>query len=133
MPIANAYNPNPLSVDKLLRQRQAQSDLAGERVLTPKAPVAPQNPLLRVQTPDYEDKSLLRKVGEDAAMLAYAIPVGIAQAVTHPIEFGKQAPGAIKQSLVDAVDPNYYKAHPLLGIVNLAGFVALGDTGFNQT
>lgn len=127
MPIANAYNPNPQSVDKILRQRQTQSDLTSERVLTPTPPPATEpkkNFLLDVQTPDYEDKSFLRKVGEDAAMLAYAIPVGLAQAVTHPIEFAKQAPGAIKQSIKDAADADYYKAHPLLGIVNLAGFVA---------
>lgn len=125
MPIANAYNPNPSTVDSILKKRQAQGDLMREQGLIQEAP-KPENPrFLGVEiTPDSEDKTFLRKVGEDAAMLAYSIPVGLAQAVTNPVEFVKQVPGAVVQSVKDAVDPDYYKAHPLLGVVNLAGFVA---------
>ena len=92
------------------------------------APQAPQNPKFFgvEQTPDYENKTFRRKVGEDAAMLAYAIPVGLAKVatglVTKPIQTGKELVGALGQSVKDAVDPDYYKAHPLLSIVNLAGF-----------
>ncbi len=133
MPIANAYNPNPTTVDGLLRQRQTRVDLGREQgLITEPEPVvkAPENPrFLGVeQTPDYEDKSFLRKVGEDAALLAYSIPVGLARVatgvVTNPIETVKELGGAFVQSVKDAVDPEYYKAHPLLGVVNLAGFVA---------
>lgn len=98
-------------------------------------PEVPQNQkVLGVEiTPEYEGKSFLRKVGEDAAMLTYAVPIGLAQAVTHPIKFVKSAimseegdvtRGALGQSVRDAVDPEYYKAHPLLGIINLVGFIA---------
>lgn len=128
MPIANAYNPNPSTVDSLLRQRQTRVDLGREAGTIPAAePVKPQEPVKFFgveQTPDYEDKGFGRKVLEDAALLSYAIPVGLAQVATHPIQFLKEAPGAIKQSVKDVVDPDYYKAHPLLGVVNLAGFVA---------
>ena len=126
--IANPYNPNPSTVDSLLRNRQTRVDLGREQGLIPEAePVKPQEnqKFFGVeQTPDYKDKSFLRKIGEDAALLSYAIPVGLAQIVTHPIKFLKEAPGAIKQSVKDVVDPNYYKAHPLLGVVNLVGFAA---------
>lgn len=126
MPIANAYNPTPRRVDDILKRRQADYDLGREQGLIQETPqVTPENPRFFgiEMTPDSEDKSFLRKVGEDAAMLAYAIPTGVAMAVTHPIDFLKAAPGAVVQSVRDAVDPEYYKAHPLLGIVNLAGFV----------
>ena len=133
MPIANTYNPNPSSVDSLLRQRQTRADLQREQGLMPEAeptPQAPQNPKFFgvEQTPDYENKPFTRKVGEDAAMLAYAIPVGLAKVatglVTSPIKTGKELVGALGQSVKDAVDPDYYKAHPLLGLVNLVGFAA---------
>lgn len=134
MPIANAYNPNPSTVDSILKKRQQQYD-SGIQSGAIEPPKPQENPrFLGVEmTPDSPDKSFLRKVGEDAAMLAYAIPVGLTQAVTHPISFVKNAimdesgditRGALGQSVRDAVDPDYYKAHPLLGIVNLAGFVA---------
>lgn len=134
MAIANAYNPNPSTVDSILKKRQAQGDLMREQGLI-KDPEPVENPrFLGVEmTPDSPDKTFLRKVGEDAAMLAYAIPVGLAQAVTDPVKFVKSAVmdesgditrGAIGQSVRDAVDIDYYKAHPLLGVVNLAGFVA---------
>ena len=129
MPIANAYNPNPSTVDSLLRQRQTRVDLGREQGAIPQAEPATPTPTPQKffgveQTPDYENKGLGRKVLEDAALLSYAIPVGLAQAVTHPISFLKEAPGAIVQSAKDVIDPEYYKAHPLLGVVNLAGFVA---------
>lgn len=135
MAIANAYNTNPVTVDSLLKERQSQYDLQKEQGLITEEPVKQQNQrFLGVEmTPDSENKSFLRKVGEDAALLAYAIPVGLAQAVTHPVQFVKNAfvneegditRGAIGQSVRDVVDPDYYKAHPLLGIVNLAGFIA---------
>lgn len=128
MPIANEYNPNPSTVDSILRKRQTQVDLAREQGLIPDAqPVEATKPhkILGVeQTADYKGKSFFRKTFEDAAMLAYAIPVGVAQAVTHPVDFVKKAPGALYQSVKDLVNPDYYKAHPLLGIVNLFGFAA---------
>lgn len=133
MAIQNAYNPNPSTVDSLLRQRQTRVDLGREQgLMEPAAPApkAQENPKYFgvEQTPDYEDKSFGRKVGEDAALLAYAIPVGLAKIATglvsHPIETIKEVGGAFKQSVKDAVDVDYYKAHPLLGVVNLAGFVA---------
>lgn len=136
MAIANAYNPNPSTVDSILRKRQTQYDAAIESGAIEKPqPVVQQNQkFLGVEmTPNTPDKSFLRKVGEDAAMLAYAIPVGLAQAVTNPVSFVKGAimddsgdvtRGGIGQSVRDAFDPDYYKAHPLLGVVNLAGFVA---------
>lgn len=135
--IQNTYNPKPQSVDSILRSRQTQTDAAREQGVIPAAqPKTPQqNPrFLGVEiTPNTPDKTFLRKVGEDAAMLAYALPVGLAHAVTNPFEFVKGAimddsgditRGGIGQSVRDAVDPDYYKAHPLLGVVNLAGFVA---------
>jgi len=123
MPIANKYNPNPSTVDSILRKRQTQTDLTREdSVINPPPQENPK--VLGVEmTPDSKDKTFARKVGEDAAMLAYAIPVGLAQAVTHPIQFAKQLPGAVVQSVKDVFDPEYYKAHPLLGVVNVAGFV----------
>src|SRR3990167_1179961 len=128
MAVANEYNPNPTTVDSLLRQRQTRVDLGREQgLILPAEQPQEQKPTKFFgveQTPDYEGKSFLRKVGEDAALLAYAIPVGIAQAVSHPITFLKAAPGAIGQSVKEVVDPDYYKAHPLLGIVNLVGFAA---------
>ena len=133
MPIANAYNPNPSTVDSLLRQRQTRVDLGREGGLVPPAEPTPKIPenskFFGVeQTPDYEDKSFGRKVGEDAALLAYAIPVGLAKLatgfVTHPIKTAKELGGAIVQGAKDAVNLDYYKAHPLLGVVNLAGFVS---------
>lgn len=136
MAISNPYNPNPQTVDSILQKRQLQADSLKQQGLL-QEPQAPENfkvPVLGTEiTPNSPDKSFLRKVGEDAAMLAYAIPVGLAQAVSHPFTFVKNAfvndkgdvtRGALGQSVRDAVDPNYYKAHPLLGIVNLAGFVA---------
>lgn len=138
MAVANAYNPKPTSVDSILQRRQQQADLMRQQGTlpqeTPKAEVPQNQKVLGVEiTPDYEGKSFFRKVGEDAAMLAYAVPIGLAQAVTHPIKFVKSAimneegdvtRGALGQSVRDLVDPEYYKAHPLLGIVNLAGFIA---------
>ena len=126
MPIANTYNPNPSTVDNLLRKRQTQVDLGREQGLIKEEAEKPEpfKPFGVEQTPDYKSKTLGRKITEDAALLAYSIPVGIAQIATHPIQFLKEAPGAIIQSVKDVVDPNYYKAHPLLGVVNLAGFVA---------
>ena len=128
MAIANAYNPNPTTVDSLLRQRQTRVDLGREKDLIPEAEsFQAQKPVKFFgvkQTANFEGKSLGRKVLEDAALLSYAIPTGLAHIVTHPINFLKQAPGIIVQSVKDLVDPDYYKAHPLLGIVNLVGFVA---------
>lgn len=128
MPIENIYNTNPTTVDSLLRQRQTRVDLAREEGTIPKEqPVeAPKLPkFLGVeQTKDFEGKSFGRKVLEDAALLSYAIPVGLANIVTHPIEFIKEIPGAIKQSVQDLVDPDYYKAHPLLGAINFVSFAA---------
>lgn len=131
MPIINPYNKNPVTVDSLLRKQQMEGDIKS----SPLPVETPQNPkVLGVEiTPDSPDKSFLRKVGEDAAMLSYAVPVGLAQAVTHPINFIKGAisnesgdvtRGAIGQSVRDVVDPEYYKAHPLLGVVNLLGFAS---------
>lgn len=131
MAVENSYNPNPSTVDSLLRQRQVRADLTRESGSVPVAP-APQAPtppkILGVNiTPNYEDKSFGRKVGEDAAMLAYAIPVGLAKVasglLTHPIDTSKELVKGFGQSLKDTVDPDYYKAHPLLGAVNLAGFI----------
>src|SRR3990167_3436072 len=129
MPIQNTYNPNPSTVDSLLRQRQTRVDLGREQGLIPEAEPTPKvpepfKPLGVEQTPDYKGKPFHTKITEDAALLAYAIPVGLAQIATHPIQFLKEAPGAIIQSVKDVVDPNYYKAHPLLGVFNLTGFVA---------
>lgn len=136
MPIENAYNPNPQSVDSLLRQRQTRLDLAREQGLIKSEPQATEQPedlqqhaIKKVFGNEVapEDKTFLRKVGEDAAMLAYAIPVGLAKVgtglFTHPIETAKELGGGLVQSAKDIVDPEYYKAHPLLGVVNLAGFV----------
>lgn len=133
MAIENSYNPNPSTVDSLLRQRQTRVDLVRESGEVSNEPVERQqtqeNPrFFGVEvTPDYEKKPFVRKVGEDAAMLAYAVPVGLAKLatgfVTHPIDTAKEVGGALVQSVKDVVDPEYYKAHPLLGLVNLAGFV----------
>lgn len=126
MPIANAYNPNPRRVEDILKERQTQLDSQREQGLVKdvEQPVQQNQKFLGVEmTPDSPEKSLGRKIGEDAAMLAYAIPVGLAQAVTHPIQFAKEVPKALLQSVKDVVNPEYYKAHPLLGVVNLAGFV----------
>ena len=126
--INNPYNPNPTTVDSALRQQQTALDLQRQFEDIPTEPTpTPQEPekILGVEiTPEYKGKSFLRKVGEDAAMLAYSIPVGLAQAVTHPIEFAKKLPGALVESVKETVDPSYYQAHPLLGLVNLAGFVS---------
>ena len=132
MAVENTYNPNPSTVDSLLRQRQTRVDLGRQSGEIPEAtPVAPAPkpfaPLGVEQTPDYEDKSFGRKVGEDAAMLAYAVPVGLAKVatglLTHPIDTAKELGSAFVGSVKDAVNPDYYKAHPLLGVVNLAGFI----------
>ncbi len=132
MPIANAYNPNPSTVDSLLRKRQTQVDLGREQGLIPAAePVTPQQPTKFFgveQTPDYKDKPFSSKVIEDAALLSYAIPVGLAKIATGiftaPIETAKELGGGFKQAAKDLVDPDYYKAHPLLAAVNVWGFAA---------
>ena len=132
MPITNTYNPNPTTVDSLLRQRQTQVDLQREQGLiseeTPTEKAKPVKFFGVEQTPDYADKSFFRKVGEDAALLAYAIPVGLAKVatglVTQPLKTVKELGSGLVQSVKDVVDPEYYKAHPLLGVVNIAGFVA---------
>lgn len=134
MAIQNAYNPKPMTVDDVMRRRQSSIDLQRESGLIQQErfegakPQANQRVLGVEITPNYEGKSFLRKVGEDAAMLAYALPVGVAKlatgAVTDPLGTGKEVVQGLWQGVKDAVDPDYYKAHPLLGIVNLAGFVA---------
>lgn len=128
MATQNSYNLAYASIEERARRRQEQVNLQREDGLipqpTPQAPVENPRYLGVEMTPNSDDKGLGRKILEDAAMLAYAIPVGLAKAVTEPITFAKQVPGALVQSVKDAVDPDYYKAHPLLGVVNLAGFVA---------
>lgn len=129
MATSNIYNPNPRTVDSILRERQVSADLNKESGLIQEPQqTTPQTfkvPFLGTEiTPEYKDKSFLRKVGEDAAMLAYAIPTAVAKAVTSPIEFAKEVPGAFIESAKETIDPDFYKAHPLLGIVNLAGFVS---------
>lgn len=126
--INNPYNPNPTTVDSALRQQQTALDLQRQFKDIPVEPIStPQEPdkILGVKiTPEYKGKPFLRKVGEDAAMLAYSVPTLFTQVLTHPIEFAKKLPGALVESVKETVDPSYYQAHPLLGLVNLAGFVS---------
>ncbi len=136
MAIANEYNQNPASTDSVLKKRQERANALKEQGLLSDTgnkiePVENQKVLGVEITPDTEDKSFLRKVGEDAAMLAYAVPTAIAQVVTNPLEFIKTSlfdenyditKGAIGQSVRDLGNADYYKAHPLLGLVNLVGF-----------
>jgi hypothetical protein len=115
------------TVDSILKERQLQVDAMRQSGELPQAQVPqepkPFTPLGVEVTPDYQGKSFGRKVGEDLATLAYAIPVGIAKIVTDPVTTGKELPGGIVQSTRDLVDPDYYKAHPALGVVNALGYV----------
>lgn len=72
----------------------------------------------RIVTPDSESKTLRRKLGEDASVLAFGIPMFLEQLITNPIKTIKETPGAMVQSVKDTFDPDYYKAHPGLGVVN---------------
>lgn len=132
MPVQNEYNPNPTTVDSLMRKRQTSLDLqrdnqvpetGAERVMRENVPMSGKDALLN-EIQDTEGDSLPVRVLKDAALLSYAIPVGVSQAITSPLNFAAELPGAFKQSVKDAVDPEYYKAHPLLGAVNLAGFIS---------
>src|SRR3990167_5702584 len=103
--IENPYNPNPSTVDSLLRQRQTRVDLGREQGLIPPAESTPQPESLEQHAIKKffgnevapEDKSFLRKVGEDAALLTYGIPVGLAKVatglVTQPIQTIKELGG----------------------------------------
>lgn len=136
--VENVYNPKPKTVDSLLRERQARGDSL--RANTPTTPTVEEpremvtNKLTGKQTPSQKqflkdvtkedpNDTFLTKVGKDAALLAYAIPVGLTKAVTSPIDTAMELPGAVVQSAKDVVNPDYYAKHPLLGTVNLAGFV----------
>lgn len=127
--VANPYNTNPSTVDSILRQRQTQADLAHEQGLVQPQATAPENPSFFgvEQTPNDSSKGIGRKVLEDAALLSYAIPVGLARTATglftDPIKTVTDAGSGVVQSVKDVVDPEYYKAHPLLGVVNALGFV----------
>lgn len=79
----------------------------------------------RTITPDTPDKGFWRKVGEDAAVLGVGIPIFIEQVLTNPVKTLKETPGALVQSVKDMVNPDYYKAHPALGVVNLVGNVSI--------
>lgn len=139
MAVENTFNPNPKTVDSLLRERQARGDLMRANNPAP-APVADepremvpsrltgkqipsQKQFLKDVTKEDPNDTFIRKVGKDAALLAYAIPVGLTKAVTSPIETAKELPGAVVQSVKDVFNPDYYEKHPLLGVVNVAGFV----------
>lgn len=125
MAISNTYNPKPTSVNDVLQRRQAEHDIRQESGLVQEQPVQNNPVQKRVGVPQMgEKKGFFKKVGADAALLAYAIPVGLAQGISNPVKFIKDMPLGFAQSAVDAVDPEYYKAHPLLGVVNLAGFVS---------
>lgn len=75
----------------------------------------------RTITPDSPDKSFWRKIGEDALVLGVGIPIFAENLIQHPLKTLKGTPGALKESVVDTFSPDYYKAHPLLGVVNLVG------------
>lgn len=75
----------------------------------------------RTITPDSPDKSFWRKLGEDALVLGVGIPIFAENLIQHPFKTIAGTPGALKESVVDTFDPDYYKAHPLLGVVNLVG------------
>ena len=146
MAVDNPYNTNPQTVDSLLRERQARAD--SERVNTPiEAPqpdpnaqpdyvpsklapgtmVKSQQKFLKDATTEDPNDGFGTRVGKDAALLAYAIPVGVAKlatgAVTHPIDTFSEVIGGFAQSVKDLGNADYYAKHPLLGVVNLASFV----------
>lgn len=84
----------------------------------------------RTITPDSKDKGFWRKVGEDALVLGVGIPIFAENVIQHPLktlkgifvdEKNDPGHGAVVQSVRDTFDPDYYKAHPLLGVVNLVG------------
>ncbi len=144
MPISNTYNSNPSTVDSLLRQRQTRVDLmreSGEILPEPEQAPEPKtlmqkpgqpNPLLvkagEWGSTENPSDSFFTKVIKDAALLSYAIPVGLTKVgtglATHPIDTVKELGTGLVQSVKDVFSPDYYKAHPLLGVVNLVGFVA---------
>lgn len=129
--MANPYSSKNSGLDNRFRDRQNRLDAMRASGELPPAQVAqePQNPeVLGVEiTPYSKRKGFFRKVGEDAAMLAYGIPVGIAKlasdVVENPIAAVGEVGSGIVQGVKDAVDPQYYKEHPLLGVVNVAGLV----------
>lgn len=146
MAVDNPYNPNPQTVDSLLRERQARAD--SERANTPietpqpetntqpdyvPSKLAPgtmvksQQKFLKDVTTENPNDGFGTRVGKDAALLAYAIPVGVAKLatgiVTHPIDTFTEVIDGFAQSVKDLGNAEYYKKHPLLATVNVASFV----------
>ena len=126
------------------RQRRAQQ-YEQERALVPDAP--PEDPKVLgflpgtegvSITPFTEDKSLGRRVGEDVALLAQGITVGLGQVAAGLTGFGMKEKeedefwsikkvgetvgelgSATVQSFKDLATKQYYKEHPLLAGVDL--------------
>lgn len=122
----------PVSVDGLSSgnaqpPKPAASSVQAEPSMNPVERAATKV-LQYTQTPASEDKSFLRKVGEDAAAIGAGIPI----AISHPLRTLKsifttpETPigGATVESIKQTVDKQYYKDHPLLAVVNAGSWVS---------
>jgi hypothetical protein len=81
--------------------------------------------------PSDTPKSFLEKSLEDVASLGAILPT----IVSHPIKTAEQAPAGIVESVKNMFTPQYYKDHPVLGVVNavtnitgVAGLIRAGVT-----
>lgn len=88
-------------------------------------------------TPPSEDKSFMRKVGEDAVALGAGIPIALA----HPIDTLKSMftteeqkyGGATVESVKQIFQPEYYKEHPLLAAFNTGTWASsIGTFGLSR-
>lgn len=69
-----------------------------------------------VTPPSDTPKSIWQKSGEDVASLGAILPT----IISHPVKTVMEMPSGLVESLKNIFNPQYYKDHPVLGVVNTA-------------
>lgn len=132
---------------QLRAQRAAQRESTGYEPIR-FSPPEPEKPKIFGRDIEMDDellreKSLTGRVVNDAALLAYGVPTGLAQIgtglVTDPVDTLKLVGGGILQTGKDILGTtgilgsdaqkqsiDYYKAHPLMGLFDAFGVASFG-------